>query len=194
MIQQPRFKEEPIALNVVTAHCRDLCHATVSANSPDVHDKVNRQSDGFSDAPVRQTHVRGQHTVRQTREGLLRGVRVDRAEAAEMPGVQRLQQVERFRATDLANQDAIGSMPQRRTKQVGNRDGRQRRLLAERRLRTPCFEPKHVRFVQVNLSGLLDQNNAIAIGNVRGQRIEQRGLAGAGTAGDQDVLLQSRWR
>lgn len=99
-------------MNVVTAHCHDLCHATVSAKSPDVYDKVNRQSDGFSDTPVRQSHVRGQHTVRQTCEGLFRGIRVDRAETAEVPGVQRLQQVERFRATDLTNQNAIGSMPQ----------------------------------------------------------------------------------
>ena len=150
-------------MNVVTAHCRDLCNAPVSANSPDVHDKVNRQSDGFSDTPVRQPHVRGQHTVRQTCEGLLRGIRVDRAETAEVPGVQRLQQVERFPATDLTNQNAIGSMPQGRPKQVRNRDGRQRRLLAERRLCTSCLEPNHVRFVQVNLCGLLDQNNAIAI-------------------------------
>ena len=111
MVQQPRFKQEPIALNVVTAHCRDLCNAPVSANSPDVHDKVNCQSDGFSNAPVRQSHVRGQHTVRQTCEGLFCGVRVDRAETAEVPGVQRLQQVERFRATDFAHEDAIRPMP-----------------------------------------------------------------------------------
>lgn len=176
-------------MNVVTAHCRDLCNATVSASSPDVHDKVNRQSDGFSDTPVRQSHVCGQHTVRQTCERLFSGIRVDRTEAAEVPGVQRLQQVERFCATDLTDQNAIRSMPQCRTKQVGNRDGRQRRLLAERQLCTPRLEPNHVRFVQMNLCGLLDQNNAIAIGNVRSERVEQRGLAGTGTAGDQDVLL-----
>ena len=129
----------------------------MSANSRDVHDEVNRQRDGFARAPVRQSDVGGQHTVRQAREGLLRGVRVDGAQAAEMPGVQRLQQVERFRATDLADEDAIGPMPQGRAEQVGDRDGRQRRLLAERRLRTPCLEPKHVRFVQVNLCRLLDQ-------------------------------------
>ena len=98
-------------MNVVTAHCHDLCHATVSAKSPDVYDKVNRQSDGFSDTPVRQSHVRGQHTVRQTCEGLFRGIRVDRAETAEVPGIQRLQQVERFRATDFAHEDAIRPMP-----------------------------------------------------------------------------------
>jgi hypothetical protein len=142
MVQQPRFKQEPIAWNVVTADCRDLCDAPVSANSPDVHDKVTRQSECFSDTPERQPHGRGQHTARQPCEGLLRGMRVDRAESAEVPGVQRLQQVERFRATDLTNQNAIGSMPQGRTQQVRNGDGRQRRLLAERRLCTPCLEPR----------------------------------------------------
>ena len=51
------------------------------------------------------------------------------------------------------------------------------------------LEPNHVRFVQMNLCGLLNQDDAIVIGNVRGQRVEQRGLAGARAAGDQDVLF-----
>jgi hypothetical protein len=42
MFQKPRFKQEPIGLNVVPAHGRDLCDAAVSSNASDMHDKVDR--------------------------------------------------------------------------------------------------------------------------------------------------------
>ncbi len=80
-------------------------------------------------------------------------------------------------------------MPQGCTKQVRDRDGRQWRFLAECRLCTPGFKPNYVRFVEMDLCGFLNQDDAIVIGNVRGQRVEQRGLAGARAAGDQDVLF-----
>ena len=109
-----------------------------------------------------------------------------------MARVQRLQQVERFAAADLADEDAIGPMPKRRAEQVRDGDRRQRRFLSERRLRAPGLEPQHVRFVEMNLGGFLDHDDPVAVGNVRRQRIQQRRLAGAGSAGDQDVLLRSR--
>ena len=108
--------------------------------------------------------VRRQHAVRQARERLLGGVRVNRAQAAEMAGVQRLQQVERLGAAHLADQDAIGPMTERGAEQVGDRDRRQRRLLSERRLSAPRFEAQHVRLVEVDLGGLLDDDDAIASG------------------------------
>jgi hypothetical protein len=98
MFQKPRFKQEPIGLNVVPAHSRDLSDVAVSSNAPDVHDEVNRKSDGFADAPMWQPDVRCQYALGQACQGLFCGVRVDRAETAEMSGVQRLQQVERFGA------------------------------------------------------------------------------------------------
>jgi hypothetical protein len=42
---------------------------------------------------------------------LLGGVRVNRAEASEMTGVERLQKVERFRPANLADEDAIRAVP-----------------------------------------------------------------------------------
>src|SRR5690349_19215694 len=161
MFQKPRFKQEPIGLNVVPAHSRDLCDVAMSSNAPDVHDEVNRKSDGFADTPMWQPDVRCQYAVGQACQGLFCGVRVDRAETAEMSGVQRLQQVERFGAAHLADEDAIRPMPQGCTKQVCDRDGRQRRFLAECRLCTPGFEPNDVRFVEMNLCGFLNQDDAI---------------------------------
>ena len=62
-------------------------------------------------------------------------------QAAQVAGVERLQQVERFAAAHLADEDAIGPVPQGGAHEVGDRDGRERRLLAERRLRAPRLEP-----------------------------------------------------
>ena len=106
-----------------------------------------------------------------------------------MAGVQRLQQVERFRAAHFADQNPVGPVPQRGAEQVGDRDRRQRRFLAERGLRAPRLEPHEVRLVDQDLGRLLDEDDAVVGRNRRRQRIEQRGLAGAGAAGDQDVLL-----
>jgi hypothetical protein len=87
MFQKPRFKQEPIGLNVVPSHSRDLCDVAVSSNTPDVHDEVNRKSDGFADTPMRQPDVRCQYAVGQACQGLFCGVCVDRAETAEVSGV-----------------------------------------------------------------------------------------------------------
>ena len=84
--------------------------------------------------------IRRQHAVREARERLLGGVRVNRAQAAEVACVERLQEVERFCPTHLSNEDAIRAMAERRAEQVGNRDRRERRLLAERCLSAARFE------------------------------------------------------
>src|SRR4029453_16140304 len=130
-----------------------------------------------------------QDTMCEAREGLLRRVRVDGAQAAEMARVERLQQVEGLRAPDLSDENAIRPVPQCRTEQICDGDWRQRCLLSERRLRSACLQAKDVRFVEVNLRRLLDQDNPIRIGNVSRERIQKSGLSGACSARDQDVLL-----
>ena len=49
---------------------------------------------------------------------------MDQLETAEVSGVQRLQQIERFWRLHFADEDAIRPMPQGRTKQVRDGDGR----------------------------------------------------------------------
>ena len=73
----------------------------------DVHDQVDGEGDRLARAAMRQADIRRQHAVREARQRLLGGVRVNRAQAAEMAGVERLQQVERFCAAHLADEDAI---------------------------------------------------------------------------------------
>ena len=138
---------------------------------------------------MRQTDIGRQNAMCQARECLLRRVRVNGAQAAEMARVQRLQQIESFGAADLADENAIRPVPQCRAKQIRDRHRRQRRLLSERRLRAARLQTKDVRFVEVNLRRLLDQDNPVPIGNVRRESIQKRRLPSARSARDQDVLL-----
>ena len=100
---------------------------------------------------MRQPDIGGQDTVGQPRERLLGGVRVDRAQAAQVPGVERLEQIEGFGATHFAHQDAIRTMSQCSAQEVCDRDRRYRRLLPQRYLRTPRFESDEVRLFDPNL-------------------------------------------
>src|SRR5713101_4266321 len=126
--------------------------------------------------------------MRQPRQGLLGGVRVNRAHAAEMSRVQRLEQVECLRTAYLPDQDAIGPVTECRAHQIRNRDRRQWLLLSQGYLCAARLEAQQVRLLQMNLRRLLDHDDAIAVWNVRGEGIQERRLAGAGAARNQDVV------
>jgi hypothetical protein len=108
----------------------------------------------------------------EARQRLLGRIRVNRRQASEMARVERLQQVEGLRASHLSDDDAIRSMSQRCSNQIGDRDRRQRCLVSERDLRATRFEPEQIRFVEMNLRRFLDDDNPVAIGNVRRQRVQ----------------------
>src|SRR3954454_23927383 len=151
---------------------------------------MDRESDGFADAVMRQPHVGGQYTVSQSRQRLLAGVRVDRAEASEVPSVQRLQQVERLCPADFTDHDPVRAMAKSGPEKISDRYWRKRRLVAEWKLRSAGLEPQQIRLHQVNLRRLFDQDHAIAIGNVRSEGIQQCRLARSGSTGNEDVLLR----
>src|SRR5437870_4935378 len=99
----------------------------------------------------------------QARQRLLGRVRVDRTQAAQMTGIEGLKQIERFRPPNLADDDAIGPMSQRRPQEIRNRHRWKRLLPSEWRLRAPSFESHEVGFLQVDLRGLLDDDNAVVV-------------------------------
>src|SRR5688572_31165698 len=113
-----------------------------------MNDDVNGERDSLADAVVRQPDICRQYAVRQASERLLGRVRVNRTQAPEMTGVQRLEEVERFGAADFPHENAIRAVTQRGAEEVRDGDRGQRSLLAERCLRTPRFEADHVRFVE----------------------------------------------
>ena len=58
--------------------------------------------------------------------------------------------------------------------------------LSQRHLRTPGLEAHEVRLVDEDLGRLLDQDDAVVRRNHRRQRVEERRLACARPAGDED--------
>ena len=130
----------------------------MAVHTSKVNYNVNGVRDRFSNASKWQTDIRSEHAVCEPRERLLCGVCMDCAQAAKMTCVEGLQEVERFRASDLADQDSIGPMTKGCTHQIRDRDGRQRLLLSKRYLPSACFEPKQIRFLEVNLGRLLNHD------------------------------------
>src|SRR4051794_38537258 len=110
--RRPGVDDEPIVLRIVNPYADNFSNYPSTVQTRQVNDQMDGQRDGLSGAPMRQADVRGQDAVREPRQGLLGGVRVDRRQTAEMPGVQRLQQVERFRASHLSDQYPVGTMPE----------------------------------------------------------------------------------
>ena len=127
--------------------------------------------------------------MRQARQGLLGGIPVNRAEAAQVARVEGLQQIECLRAAYLAHDDSIGSVPESGPQQVRDRDGRQRRFMSERHLGPSRFESEQVRLVEMDFRSLLDYNDPIAIRDPRCQGVQQRRLSRSRPSGDEDVAF-----
>ena len=62
-------------------------------------------------------------------------------------------------------------------------------FLSERHLGAPRLEAKHVRLVHMDLRGLLNDDDAVVVRNMSRERVQQRRLAGARAARDEDVVL-----
>ena len=71
-----------------------------------------------------------------------------------MPGVHRLQHVERFRAAHLADDDAVGAHPQRVVDQVALGD-----LAAALQAARAGLQAHHMRLLQLQLGGVLDSDD-----------------------------------
>ena len=93
------------------------------------------------------------------------------------------------RAAHLADDDAVGPHAQRVPHQVADRD-----LASALDVRRPRLQPHDVLLLQLQLDRILDRDDALVAGDERRQHVEQRRLAGAGTAGDEDVQLRPHRR
>ena len=103
-------------------------------------------------------------------------------ETAVVAGVHGLEHVQRFLAADLADDDAIGAHTQSVDDELTLPD----RALAFD-VRRPRLEAHHVRLLQLQLRRVFDRDDALAAGDEAREDVEQRRLAGAGAARDDDV-------
>ena len=111
-----------------------------------------------------------------------RTVGVDGGQRAVVPGVERLEHVERLRAPDLADDEAVGPHAQRGPHQRAHADP-----AGTLGIRRPCFEPHHVRLREPQLGRLLDRDDALGGGDRAGERVQQGRLARARASGDEHV-------
>ena len=92
------------------------------AGASDVHDEVDRRGDLLADHAEGEVDVAHEHHRLEPAEGLDRPVGVARGQRALVPGVHRLQHVERLAGADLADDDAIGPHAQGVADEVADGD------------------------------------------------------------------------
>ena len=144
----------------------------------EVHSRRHLLPDGL----VRDVQVgHGHHRVEPVQR-VARAVRVDRGQTAVVAGVHGLEHVERFFAADLADDNAIGTHTEGVDHELPLADG----ALAFD-VRRPRLEPHHVPLPQHQLGGVLDGHDSLVARDEARQDVEQRRLAGAGSARHDDV-------
>ena len=115
----------------------------------------------------------------EARDRLARIVGVDGRHRAFVAGVHGLQHVEGFLAAALAEDDALGPHAQRVLDQLALAD-----FALAFDVRRPRLHARDMRLLQLQFGGVLDGDQALLLRDERRQRVEHRGLAGAGAARD----------
>ena len=111
---------------------------------------------------------------------------MQRSHRAVVAGVHGLQQVERLRSADFADDDAFGAHTQAVANQFAHGD-----LALALDVGGAGFQPDHVRLLQLKFGGVFAGDDPLVVVDVVGQAVQQRGLAGAGAAGNQHVAADA---
>jgi hypothetical protein len=131
---------------------------------------------------VRQADPGHQRQRLQPGDRVARRVGVDGRERPVVAGVEGGQEIERLWSADLADHDPVGAHPQRVPQEVADRH-----LAAPLDPGGSALQPHHVGLLEAQLGGVLDRHHPLVGGEEAGQRIQQRRLARAGAAADQDA-------
>ena len=90
--------------------------------------------------------------------------------------------VEGFFAADLADDDAVGAHTQTVDDQLPHAD-----CAFAFDVGSASFEADDVLLLELQFGGVFDGDDALDVGNVAGENVEQSGFAGAGAAGDEEI-------
>ncbi len=93
-----------------------------------------------------------------------------------------LDHVQRLTCAALTHDDAVGAHVQHIAQQVADGD-----LALALEVGRTCLQRDHVTLAQLQLGSVLDSDDALLLGDERGEHVEGRGLAGARSAGEEDV-------
>ena len=149
--------------------------------------RSNAAGDLLADRLDRQLDAGHQHEHLEPVQRVARRVRVDGRQRAVVAGVHRLEHVERLGAADLADDDPVGPHAERVADQVADAD-----LALALDVRRARLERDDVPLLQLQLGRVLDRDDPLVAGDEGGDGVQERRLAGAGAARDEDVELAAR--
>ncbi len=181
-----RFLDEAIDLlhlQHLALHAGDLADTgdTPAAvrQALELHDDAHGRGDLTPDARNRHRHAGHADHLLEALDGVARGVGVHGGHGALVAGVHGLEHIEGLVTAALADDDPIGPHAQRVLHEFP---------LAQLALALGIggtgFQPADVRELQLQFRCILDGDDALVGGNMARQRVEQRGLAAAGAAGN----------
>ena len=147
-----------------------------------MYDEVQCGGDLLADRAQGQVIASHQYHRLETREPVARRVGVHGRQRPVMAGVEGLQHVERLGAAHLPHDYAIRTHAQRVAHELADRH-----LALALDVARPALQAQNVSLSEAKLGGVLDRHDSLGIGNRRRQGVEQGRLAGAGTAGYEDV-------
>ena len=159
-----------VILRAAVAQARGLHH--------DVDGRDQHLADGLGGQRIA---AHGDHGF-DAGQRLARRVGVQRAHRAVVAGVHRLQQVECLGSADFADDDALRPHTQAVLDQIAHGD-----LAFAFDVGRPRFQADHVRLLELQFGGVLAGDDALVLVDELGETVQQRGLAGAGAAGDERV-------
>ena len=147
---------------------------------------VDRGADHLADGARRQREAAHRDHRFAARQRFARIVGVQRSHRAVMAGVHGLQQVERLGSADFADDDAFGAHTQAVADQFAHGD-----LAFALDVGRTGFQPHHMRLLQLEFGGVFAGDDALVVLDELGEAVQQRGLAGAGAAGNQHVAADA---
>ena len=109
---------------------------------------------------------------------------MNRGKRTFMAGVHGLQHVEGFFAADLADHDAVGAHTQTVDDQLAHAHG-----TFAFDVGSSGFEADDVFLLELQFGGVFDGDDALDVGNVAGENIEQSSFSGASSSGDEEIQL-----
>ena len=156
-----------------------------SSNRSRLNDQVERRRNLLADRADRQVVARHQHHRLEPVQASRGEFACDGRHRAVVARVHRLEHVECLGAADLADDDPVGSHAQGVAHELADRD-----LALTLDVLRPRLEAEHVLLMELKLRRVLDRDDPVGFGNRSRKRVQERRLAGAGTARDQDVQLR----
>ncbi len=185
-VQKQRAEGDDVAFHAHDFHdLGDAAHAV--AHALGLNDEIERADQLGPDRTDRKIPGSHQDHVFDARQRLASGVGVNGGHGTVVTGVHRLHHVERFGAANLPDNDPVRPHSQRVAHQIALTD-----LPASFDIGRAGLQGEDMGLLQLEFGGVLDGDDALAGVDHARERVEQRRLAGAGAAGDDDVQAAVR--